>query len=77
MFNNVIKSSDDDAVIKLQENIEMLESRLTYMQSVNDYYKENKTTLGHPEVPIETAMEQSIASTNCSRSFTRSLWMRL
>ena len=57
MFNNVIKSSDIDAVNKLQENIEMLESRLTYMQSVNDYYKENKTTLGHPEVPIETAME--------------------
>lgn len=30
MFNNVIKSNEFDAVIKLQENIEMLESRLTY-----------------------------------------------
>ena len=57
MFNNVIKSNEFDTVIKLQENIEMLESRLTYMQSVNDYYKENNTTLGHPEVPNETAME--------------------
>lgn len=55
MFNNVIKSSDLDAVNKLQENINMLESRLTYMQSVNDYYKQNNTTLGHPEVPNETA----------------------
>ena len=37
MFNSVIKSNDHNAVTMLQENIEMLESRLTYIQSVNDY----------------------------------------
>lgn len=56
MFNSVIKSNDHNAVTMLQENIEMLESRLTYMQSVNDYYTKNGTTVGHPEVDNETAM---------------------
>ena len=55
MFNSVIKSNDYNAVTMLQENIEMLESRLTYMQSVNDYYTKNGTTVGHPEVDNETA----------------------
>ena len=38
MFNSVIKSNDQNVVTKLQDNIDMLESRITYMQSVNDYY---------------------------------------
>lgn len=54
MFNSIIKSNDYDAVTKLQENIKMLEDRISYMQSVNDYYKENGTTMGHLEVDNET-----------------------
>lgn len=56
-FSNLIKSNDPQAVQKLLENVQMLEDRLEYMQSVNDYYKENGTTKGHPEVPHETAIE--------------------
>lgn len=55
MYNSVIKSNDADVVTKLNENLKIYEGRVAYMQSVNDYYKENKTTLGHPEVPVETA----------------------
>lgn len=57
MYNSVIRSNDHDAVMKLEENIGMLESRLTYMQSVNDYYKENGTMEGYPEISEETATE--------------------
>ena len=56
-FNSLIKSSDPKAVDKLLENIHILEGRLEYMQSVNDYYRANGTTKGHPEVPEETARE--------------------
>ena len=55
MFNSVIKSNDQNVVTKLQDNIDMIESRITYMQSVNDYYTKNGTTVGHPEVDNETA----------------------
>lgn len=55
-FNSVIKSNNPMAISMLQENIQMYEDRLTYMQSVNDYYSQNGTTVGHPEVDNETAM---------------------
>ena len=56
-YNNVIKSNDPQVIERLNENITMIEERLQYMQSVNDYFKQNGTTLGHPEVPEETAKE--------------------
>lgn len=55
-FNNVIKSSDPDAVTKLQENIDAIEKRLEYMQTVNDFYRQNSTTLGCPGVAYEAAV---------------------
>ena len=54
-FNNVIRSNDPNAVEMLLENIQMLEDRLKYMQSVNDYFKENGTTKGHPDISNEGA----------------------
>lgn len=54
-FNSVIKSNNPMAISMLQENIQMHEDRLKYMQSVNDYYTKNGTTVGHPEVDNETA----------------------
>lgn len=56
-FNNVIKSSDPDAVKKLQENIDAIEKRLEYMQTVNDFYRQNGTTFGCPAVPYEAAVK--------------------
>ncbi|MBO4898635.1 MAG: hypothetical protein J5590_10095 [Clostridia bacterium] len=53
MFNSVIKSNDTNAVAKLNENIESNEKRLSYMQSVNDYYTVNGTTAGYPEIDDE------------------------
>lgn len=56
-FNNVIKSSDPDAVTKLQENIDAIEKRLEYMQTVNDFYRQNGTTFGCPAVPYAAAVK--------------------
>ena len=55
-YNNLIKSNDPQAVEKLLENIQTLEDRLEYMQSVNDYFKKHGTTKGHPDISDEGAM---------------------
>ncbi len=56
-FNNVIRSDDAQAVVKLRENIESIESRQEFMQTVNDYYKEHGTVEGCPGVELEMAVE--------------------
>lgn len=57
MYNAVIKSNDFNAVSKLQENIKMHEDRLKYMQSVNDYYSQNGTMKGYPDISDKTVTE--------------------
>lgn len=54
-FNNVITSNDPQAVEKLEQNIKSIEDRILYMQTVNDFYKQNGTTMGCPGVPYESA----------------------
>ena len=53
-YNSVVKSNDANAIEKLTENVNHLEERLKYMQSVNDYYSEHKTMKGFPEMDEET-----------------------
>ncbi len=57
MSYNVIRSDDPQAVSKLQENIEGIESRQNFMQTVNDYYKEHGTVEGCPGVDLEMAVD--------------------
>ena len=56
-YNTVIKSDDPKAVDMLKENIDSIQGRIDYMQTVNDYYKENGTVVGCPEIDDKTAQE--------------------
>ncbi len=56
-YNNVIRSDDPQAVAMLTENLESIERRIEYMQTVNDYYKENGTTVGCIDVDDDTAVK--------------------
>ena len=53
-YNAVIKSDDSQAIPKLKENIESVQSRIDYMQGVNDYYKANGTMRGYPGMDEQT-----------------------
>lgn len=54
-LNYIIKSSDPEAVTKLQENIKYYEDRLTLMKSVNSYYSDKGTVYGCPGVSNDYA----------------------
>lgn len=54
-FNKVIKSEDTMKMTQLLENKEFFVKRNEYMQSVNDYYKQNGTVVGFPGIEAETA----------------------
>ena len=56
-YNNVIRSNDPQVIEKLTENVKHIEERLSYMQTVNDYYKEHGTTKGCPGIDDETAVK--------------------
>jgi hypothetical protein len=56
-YNSVIRADDPKAVEQLKENLAGVESRQEYMQTVNDYYKENGTTVGCPGIDEETAVK--------------------
>lgn len=56
-YNNVVRADDLKAVDMLKENLAGLESRREFMQTVNDYYKENGTTHGCEGVTEEQAVE--------------------
>ncbi len=56
-YNTIIKSGDPEAVRKLTENIESIEGRNEYMQTVNDYYAQNGTVEGCPGIDDNTARE--------------------
>lgn len=53
--NTIIKSNDPDAVQKLTENIESIEGRNTYMQTINDYFNVHGTTKGCDIIDLDTA----------------------
>ena len=54
-LNYVIKSSDPEAVTKLQENIKYYEEGKALAKSVNTYFSEKGTTYGCPGVSNEHA----------------------
>ena len=56
-YNAVIKSDDPNAIDMLKGNIEVAQGRIDYMQTVNDYYKENDTVIGCPGVDYESALK--------------------
>lgn len=56
-YNSVIRADDPKAVEMLKENLKECESRREFMQTVNDYYKKNGTTLGCEGVDEKTAAE--------------------
>ena len=55
MYNKIIKSDDNKALTQLMENKDFFVKRNEYMQSVNDYYKENGTVVGFPDMEDDTA----------------------
>ena len=55
MYNKIIKSDDNRAVSQLMENKDFFVKRNEYMQSVNEYYKENGTVVGFPGIETESA----------------------
>ena len=58
IYHNVnIKFIDTKRLKNNLKNYGIEEYKGTNLVPINDYYKENNTTLGHPEVPNETAME--------------------
>lgn len=48
MNNRVISSDDPNAIIKLQDKLEMCEKSQKYMKEVNAYYRKNGTCEGFP-----------------------------
>ena len=56
-YNYVIKSTEPNAAAMLRENLAQVESNNEFMQTVNDYYKENGTVIGCPGVDNETAIK--------------------
>ena len=54
-YNTVIKSEDTMKMTQLLENKEFFVKRNEYMQSVNDYYRQNGTVVGFPGIEDETA----------------------
>ena len=55
MYNKIIKSDDNKALTQLMENKDFFVKRNEYMQSVNDYYKENGTVVGFPGIEEDSA----------------------
>ena len=56
-YNNMIRADAPNALDMLKENLSIVEDRINYMQSVNDYYKANGTTQGCPNVEPDAAEE--------------------
>ena len=56
-YNNIISANDPMALNMLKENLAHFENNTAYMQAVNDYYKENGTTVGCEGIDYETAVQ--------------------
>lgn len=55
-YNNIISANDPMAINMLKENLVHFENNTAYMQAINDYYKENGTTVGCEGIDYETAV---------------------
>lgn len=56
-YNNIISANDPMAINMLKENLAHFEDNTAYMQKVNDYYRENGTTVGCEGIDYETAVK--------------------
>ena len=54
-YNAIISSNDSMRLEKLIENRDFFVGRNEYMQSVNDYYTENGTVVGYPDMSDDVA----------------------
>lgn len=55
--NEVIHSGDEDAVDLLQEKLDKLTEKQSFMKATNSYYRKNKTLKGCPGITEETAIK--------------------
>lgn len=55
MYNRIIRSDDQNAFEKLNENYEFIKNKQEFMTRVNKYFEENGTVEGCPGVEQETA----------------------
>jgi hypothetical protein len=68
MSNNMISSSDPQALEKLNEKLEACQKRQTFMKDVNIYYRKNGTCKGAPNMSdtLAEAIDKRIKTTNLS-----------
>ncbi|NDO18096.1 hypothetical protein FMM68_00220 [Lachnospiraceae bacterium MD329] len=56
-YNNIISANDPMAINMLKENLAHFENNTAYMQSVNDFYKENGTMVGFEGIDYAEAVK--------------------
>ncbi len=68
MSNNVISSSDPEALEKLNEKLEACQKRQTFMKETNNYYRKNGTCKGAPNMSdtLADTIDRRIKTTNLS-----------
>ena len=68
MSNNMISSSDPQALEKLNEKLDACQKRQTFMKDVNNYYRKNGTCKGAPDMSDKLAetIDRRISTTNLS-----------